>query len=97
VRRMCQDPLACLWLHRIDSHKKGRAAVHVISAANPVTFDGIIPRDGWTVHLLLEPVTRRFRLVMTIMSLCVWVRMMCMSLLVTGRAVVAVAPVVAGC
>jgi gag-polypeptide of LTR copia-type len=25
---------------------KGRAAVHAISAANPVTFDGIIPRDS---------------------------------------------------
>jgi hypothetical protein len=71
--------------------------VHAISTASLITFDGIIPRDSWTVHLSLEPVARWLRLMMTMMSLCVWVSRMCMSLLVTGQATVAVAPVVAGC
>jgi hypothetical protein len=73
------------------------AAVHVISAANPVTFDGIVPRDSWTVDLPLNLVARRLQLVMMVMSLCVWVRRMCMSLLVTRRTVIAVATVVAEC
>jgi hypothetical protein len=38
-------------LHRIGGDGKGRVTVHAISAASPVTFDGIIPRDSWIVHL----------------------------------------------
>jgi hypothetical protein len=79
VRRMCQDPLAHLWLHRIGGDEKGRATIYAISASNPITFDGIIPRDSWTVHLPLESVARRLRLMMTVISLCVGVRRMYMS------------------
>jgi hypothetical protein len=71
--------------------------IHAISATSPVTFDGIISKDSWTAHLPLESVAQRLRLVMTVMSLCVWVRRMCISLLVMGQTVVAVASVVARC
>jgi hypothetical protein len=70
---MCQDPPVCFWLHQISDDGKDRAAVHDISVANSVTFDRIVPRDNWIVHLPLESVTRRLRLVMTVMPLCVCV------------------------
>jgi hypothetical protein len=71
MRRICQDPLVHLRLYRIGSDEKGWFTVHIIITVSPITFDEIISRDSWIVHLLLEPVAWRLRLVMIVMSLYV--------------------------
>jgi hypothetical protein len=47
---------------------KGRITIHIINTTSPVTFDRIVSRDSWTVHLSLKPVARQLPLVMMIMS-----------------------------